>query len=90
MSTLKVPGMQLYEEVSAGDPGARISGSPSDRSRSARVPVSRNNIYHQETNKMNQKVLTIIAVIVVVTLCASAVIYFPSISEFMRGLMHGG
>ena len=39
---------------------------------------------------MNQKVLTIIAVIVVIALCALAVIYFPSISEFMRGIMHGG
>jgi hypothetical protein len=38
---------------------------------------------------MNQKVVTVIVVIVVVALFALGVIYFPSISEFMRGMMHG-
>lgn len=38
---------------------------------------------------MNKNVITVIGVIVVIVLCALAVIYFPSISEFMRGIMHG-
>jgi len=39
---------------------------------------------------MNKNVMTLITVIVVVVLCSLAVIYFPSIRVFMRGLMHGG
>jgi hypothetical protein len=39
---------------------------------------------------MNKNVITVIIVIVVVALCSLAMIYFPSIQVFMRGLMHGG
>ena len=39
---------------------------------------------------MNKNVATVVIVIVVVLLCALAVIYFPSIRVFMRGIMHGG
>jgi len=39
---------------------------------------------------MNKNVMTVIVVIVVIALCALAVIYFPRISEFMRGIVHGG
>jgi len=39
---------------------------------------------------MNKNVVTVIIVIVVIALCSLAVIYFPSIRVFMRGLMHGG
>lgn len=38
---------------------------------------------------MNKNVVTVIVVIVLVVLCALAVIYFPSIRVFMRGIMHG-
>jgi hypothetical protein len=39
---------------------------------------------------MNKDVITVIVVIVVVVVFALAVIYFPSIREFMRGTMMGG
>jgi hypothetical protein len=39
---------------------------------------------------MNKNVITVIIVIVVVASCSIAMIYFPNIQVFMRGLMHGG